>query len=90
MSETASQGLIYTKFATLSHAIRPLIAELEQRVRSNPDELASLLGECHSAWVGTRQSLIGARVGEEVGRLDPVGSDLVDLVSWISASTYSC
>ena len=79
-SETAIQALIYTKFVTLSQSIRPLVAELEHRSSINPDELRALLSECHSAYISTRQSLLGARVSNEVGRLDPRNSDLVDLV----------
>jgi hypothetical protein len=72
--------LIYTKFVTLSQSVRPLVAELEHRSSVNPDELRALLTECHSAYISTRQSLLGARVSDEVGRLDPRNSDLVDLV----------
>ncbi|WWD19057.1 hypothetical protein CI109_103515 [Kwoniella shandongensis] len=79
LSETATQALIYTKFVSLSQPLRPLLAELEQRVSSNPDELTTLLTECHNAWVGTRQSLMGTGVNEEIMRMNPTGSDLVDL-----------
>ncbi|KAK8854795.1 hypothetical protein IAR55_003534 [Kwoniella newhampshirensis] len=79
LSETATQALIYTKFVSLSPSLRPLLAELEQRVSSNPDELTTLLTECHTAWVVTRQGLMGARVNEEIMRMNPTGSDLVDL-----------
>jgi hypothetical protein len=72
--------LIYTKFVTLSQSIRPLVAELEHRSSINPDELRATLSECHSAYISTRQGLLGARVSDEVGRLDPRNSDLVDLV----------
>jgi hypothetical protein len=33
------------------------------------------------AWVTTRQSLMGGRVGEEIARMEPGKSDLVALVS---------
>jgi hypothetical protein len=79
-SETAIQALLYNKFVTLSHAVRPLMAELEHRSSVNPEELRALLSECHSAYISTRHSLLGAKVSDEVGRLDPRGSDLVDLV----------
>jgi len=79
-SETAIQALLYNKFVTLSHAVRPLMAELEHRSSVNPDELRALLTECHSAYISTRHSLLGAKVSDEVGRLDPRNSDLVDLV----------
>lgn len=81
LSDTAIQALIYTKFVTLSASVRPLIAELEHRSSSNPNELHSLLAECHSAYLSTRAGLLGARVSDEVGKLDPRGCDLVDLVS---------
>ncbi|KAK1927132.1 Sec34-like family-domain-containing protein [Papiliotrema laurentii] len=79
LSETATQALIYTKFASLASSLRPLIAELENRVKISPNELSSLLAECHSVWVATRQSLIGGRVTDEVARMNPHSSDLVDL-----------
>jgi hypothetical protein len=62
---------------------RPLIAELERRSASNPNELLSLLSECHTAYLSTRTALLGARVSDEVAKLDPRGSDLVDLVSQV-------
>ncbi|WRT68392.1 uncharacterized protein IL334_005368 [Kwoniella shivajii] len=79
LSENAAQALLYTKFISLSQPLRPLLAELEARVSSNPDELTPLLSECHSAWITTRQSLMGGRVMREVGGMDPNASDLVDL-----------
>ncbi|WVQ74956.1 hypothetical protein IAR50_004564 [Cryptococcus sp. DSM 104548] len=79
LSETATQALIYTKFTSLSTSLRPLLAELEQRVSTNPDELAPLLSECNAAYVSTRRNLMGGRVNEEIGRMNPNGSDLVDL-----------
>ncbi|OWZ31050.1 hypothetical protein C343_03746 [Cryptococcus neoformans C23] len=79
LSETATQAFIYTKFISLSATLRPLLAELEQRVISNPDELGSLLVECHTAYLTTRRNLMGQRVNAEIGRMDPGKSDLVDL-----------
>ncbi|ORY35518.1 Sec34-like family-domain-containing protein [Naematelia encephala] len=79
LSETTTMALLYTKFNSLSPTLQPLLAELEHRVALTPDELTSLLNECHSAWMSTRQSLIGGRVAEEVIRMDPTASDLVDL-----------
>ncbi|WWC63290.1 uncharacterized protein I303_105890 [Kwoniella dejecticola CBS 10117] len=79
LSETAAQALLYTKFVSLSQSLRPLLAELEARVSSSPDELTPLLSECHAAWITTRQSLMGGRVMGEVSGMDPNGSDLVDL-----------
>nr|XP_019044681.1 hypothetical protein I302_06594 [Kwoniella bestiolae CBS 10118]OCF23611.1 hypothetical protein I302_06594 [Kwoniella bestiolae CBS 10118] len=79
ISENAAQALLYTKFISLSQPLRPLLAELEARVSSNPDELTPLLSECHAAWISTRQSLMGGKVMSEVTGMDPSGSDLVDL-----------
>ncbi|KAL7422762.1 Golgi transport complex subunit 3 [Cryptotrichosporon argae] len=79
LSETASQGLLYNRFSTLSSSLRPLIAELEQRTRVNKDELPQILADCHAAWVQARQTLVGPRVAQEVGRMNPGRSDLVDL-----------
>lgn len=88
LSDTALSALLYTKFASLASVVRPIIAELENRVTAGNDDLASLLAECHSTFVSTRQSLIGSRVATEVSRLDPVGSDLVALVSeWTCRKT---
>jgi hypothetical protein len=55
-------------------------------VSTSPDDLASLLAECHSAWMTARQSLMGGRVSDEVSRMDPGRSDLVDLVSYLVSS----
>lgn len=90
VSETAIEALLYTKFASLSAGLRPLLAELEHRVRTTPNELSALLGECHSAWVSTRQALLGNRVNNEVARMEPMTSDLVDLVRAIEASAKTC
>lgn len=87
VSETAIQALLYTKFASLSASLRPLLAELEHRVRATPNELSALIGECHSAWVSTRQALLGSRVNSEVARMEPMTSDLVDLVNAIGKVT---
>jgi hypothetical protein len=80
LSETASQALLYTKFSSLASSLRPLLAELEDRANITPDELAALLGECHTAWVTTRQNLLGSLVYQEVVRMNPSSTDLVDLV----------
>ena len=64
--------------------------ELEYRVKVNPNELSSLLAECHSAWVSVRQALMGSRVNDEVARMDPANSDLIDLVCLVLLSRRSC
>ena len=58
----------------------PLLAELERRVMENPDELASLLAECHTTYFSSRKSLIAGRLSAEIKMLDPANSNLVELV----------
>ncbi|BEI85442.1 hypothetical protein CcaverHIS002_0508430 [Cutaneotrichosporon cavernicola] len=79
LSETVRRGLVYNRFSSLSASLRPLIAELEQRISANKDELPLILADCHTAYVSVRQALIGPRVAEEIARLDPMHSELVDL-----------
>jgi len=74
-----TRGLLYNRFSSLSTSLRPLIAELEQRIPTNKAELEQILADCHFAWVSTRQSLMGGRVSEEITRLNPTRGDLVDL-----------
>ncbi|CAK9781075.1 Sec34-domain-containing protein [Cutaneotrichosporon oleaginosum] len=79
LSETVMRGLLYNRFSSLSASLRPLIAELEQRISTSKDELPQILADCHAAYVSVRQALMGARVAEEIARLDPMHSELVDL-----------
>lgn len=79
LSETTTRGLLYNRFSSLSTSLRPLLAELEQRSKSNKDELPQILADCHTAYVSVRQALMGPRVAEEIARLDPMHSELVDL-----------
>ena len=58
----------------------PLLAELERRVMEHPDELASLLSECHTTYFSSRKSLIVGKLSAEVKMLDPANSNLVELV----------
>lgn len=74
-----TRGLLYNRFSSLSASLRPLLAELEQRIPSNKDELPQILMDCHIAWVTSRQALMGPRVAEEIARLNPSRGDLVDL-----------
>lgn len=81
LSETTTQGLLYARFAALAPTLRPLVAELEQRISSSKNELTQILADCHNAWVSTRQALLGPKVYEEVGLMNPGASDLVELTS---------
>lgn len=73
--------LLYSKFVTASYQVAPLLAELERRVASHPDDLASLLSECHTAYLAARKSILVGRLVEEIKGLDPAKSELVELVS---------
>jgi hypothetical protein len=79
LSETVMRGLLYNRFSSLSASLRPLIAELEQRISASKDELPQILADCHVAYVSVRQALMGPRVYEEIARLNPMHSELVDL-----------
>ncbi|KAH6867640.1 COG3 protein [Coprinopsis sp. MPI-PUGE-AT-0042] len=48
-------------------------------LQSYPDELSSLLSECHSAYFSTRKALLVPRIMEEIRGLDPTRSELVEL-----------
>lgn len=77
------EHLLYSKFRALGIQVAPLIAELEHRATSHPEELASLLSECQAAYLGARKSLIAGKLMEEIKALDPVKSELVELVGWV-------
>ncbi|KAF8478273.1 cis-golgi transport vesicle tethering complex subunit [Gautieria morchelliformis] len=79
VSETAQTHLLYSKFATTSCQVAPLLAELERRAASHPDDLASLLTECHAAYLSARKSLLVGRLVEDIKGLDPAKSELVEL-----------
>ncbi|KAL0957026.1 hypothetical protein HGRIS_003127 [Hohenbuehelia grisea] len=79
LSSTAQTHLLYTRFQSTSAQLAPLLGELERRSRTHPDELAALLGECHSSYFSTRKSLIVGRVVEEIKGLDPTRTELVEL-----------
>ena len=80
ISQTAQMHLLYTRFQSFSAQVASLLAELERRTLAHPDELTSLLGECHSAYFSARRSLLVRRLLEEIRGLDPSGADLVELV----------
>ena len=75
--------LLYTRFHSVSSTVSPLLGELERRARAHPDQLSSLLAECHVAYFGARKSLLVGvgKVVDEIKGLDPGRADLVELVS---------
>ncbi|RXW24322.1 hypothetical protein EST38_g1510 [Candolleomyces aberdarensis] len=79
LSQTAIMHLLYTRFKTVGGKLAPLLGELERRARKYPDELGSLLSECHSAYFSVRKALLVPRVLEEIKGLDPSRSELVEL-----------
>ncbi|KAF9520990.1 hypothetical protein BS47DRAFT_2766 [Hydnum rufescens UP504] len=79
LSETAKTHLLYAKFSSLSGPTAPLLAELERRAGTHPDDLSSLLSECHTAYFVARKALIAGRLTNEIRMLDPGKSDLVEL-----------
>lgn len=85
VSQTAQMHLLYTRFQSVATQITPLISELERRTLVHPDELSSLLAECHAAYFTARKSLVVGRVTVEIKGLDPGGADLVELVRFLLA-----
>lgn len=71
---------LYTRFYSVSSQLAPLLAELEHRAQAHPDELSSLLSECHAAYFSTRKALLVPRILEEIKGLDPTRTELVELV----------
>lgn len=83
ISPTALTHLLYPKFASVAAQVSPLLSEMERRASSYPDELLSLLAECHAAYVAARRTLLGPQITAEVKGMDPAHSDLVELVSQV-------
>ncbi|KAF8578039.1 cis-golgi transport vesicle tethering complex subunit [Ramaria rubella] len=79
VSETAQTHLLYSKFITTSYQVAPLLAELERRAAVHPDDIASLLTECHTAYLTARKNLLVGRLVEDIKGLDPTKSELVEL-----------
>ncbi|TFK18300.1 Sec34-domain-containing protein [Coprinopsis marcescibilis] len=79
VSQTAQMHLLYTRFRSVSNKVAPLLGELERRARSYPDELSSLLAECHAAYFSSRKALLLPKILEEIKGLDPTRSELVEL-----------
>lgn len=80
ISQTAQMHLLYTRFRSISSRVGPLLAELERRASAHPEQLMSLLAECHASYFSARKSLVASKVSEEIKGLDPGGADLVELV----------
>jgi conserved oligomeric Golgi complex subunit 3 len=80
VSSTALTHLFYSKFASVAAQISPLLSEMERRASSYPDELLSLLAECHTAYLTARRTLLGPQITNEVKGMDPAHSELVELV----------
>ncbi|KAJ3525095.1 hypothetical protein NMY22_g10717 [Coprinellus aureogranulatus] len=79
LSQTAVMHLLYTRFDSVATKVAPLLGELERRARKYPDDLGSLLAECHSAYFAVRKALLVPKVLEEIRGLDPARSELVEL-----------
>lgn len=75
--------LLYTRFRSVSAPLAPLIGELERRATAHPEELSSLLAECHAAYFAARKGLLVGRLVEEIKGLDPGKTELVELVSYL-------
>lgn len=79
LSSVAAHHLLYTKFQSLVPSLSPLVMELENRALSHPDQLESLLSECHAAYFSVRRALLVPRVMEEIRGLQPGQSELIEL-----------
>ncbi|KAF9012256.1 Sec34-domain-containing protein [Hymenopellis radicata] len=79
VSSTAQMHLLYTRFKSVSPQLSPLLRELERRASTHHEELASLLSECHTAYLSTRKSLLVGRLMQEIKGLDPTRTELVAL-----------
>ncbi|KZT04128.1 Sec34-domain-containing protein [Laetiporus sulphureus 93-53] len=79
VSATAQEHLLYTRFYTVSAQLAPLLSELERRATAHPEELSSLLSECHAAYFAARKGLLVNRLMEEIKGLDPIRTELVEL-----------
>ncbi len=80
VSSTALTHLLYSKFASVSAQVSPLLSEMEGRASSYPDELLSLLAELHTTYLTARRTLLGPQIAREVKGMDPAHSELVELV----------
>lgn len=81
VSSTTLTHLLYSKFASVAAQVSPLLSEMERRASSYPDELFSLLSECHIAYLTARRTLLGPQITHEIKGMDPAQSELIELVS---------
>jgi conserved oligomeric Golgi complex subunit 3 len=72
--------LLYTRFTTVTGQLAPLLGEFERRAHSHPEELGTLLSECHAAYFVARKNLLVSRLTEQIRGLDPTRTELVELV----------
>ncbi|KAH9967671.1 hypothetical protein BGW80DRAFT_1254625 [Lactifluus volemus] len=75
VSYTAQMHLLYTRFTTVAGQLAPL---LECRAHPRPEELGTLLSECHAAYFGAQKNPLVSRLTEQRG-LDPTRTELVEL-----------
>ncbi|KAF8134474.1 Sec34-like family-domain-containing protein [Boletus edulis] len=81
VSATAQMHLLYTRFRSVTSQLAPLLNELERRATAHPEELSTLLSECHSAYFSARRTLLVGRLMEEIRGLDPTHTELVELTN---------
>jgi hypothetical protein len=60
--------------------LAPLLGEFERRAHSHPEELGALLSECHGAYFGARKNLLVSRLTEQIHSLNPMRTELVEMV----------
>jgi hypothetical protein len=64
----------------MSPQLSPLLRELEQRALAYPDDLSALLSDCHTTYFSARKTLLVGRLQEDIRKLDPAKTELVELV----------
>lgn len=57
MNKNTQSALLYTKFRSRGHSIRPLVQQLEEACTRH-DEYSSLLNDCRQAYFSTRKRLL--------------------------------
>ncbi|KZT61970.1 Sec34-domain-containing protein [Calocera cornea HHB12733] len=79
ISAIAQHHLLYSRFQSVSQQVVPLLRELERHAILHPDDVTTLLTECHTAYFTVRRGLLVGRIIEEIRVLDPARSELVEL-----------
>ncbi|EJU04113.1 Sec34-domain-containing protein [Dacryopinax primogenitus] len=79
ISDIAQHHLLYSRFQSVSAQVVPLLRELERHAALHPEDVSSLLTECHTAYFTVRRGLLVGRIIEEIKILDPERSELVEL-----------